>query len=71
MALMHFGYVHVQPNRETIAVPLGLICLHCGEHFKPDDKGIVMPWDTEDGLASCAYHLRCLLNGIIGDPSLF
>lgn len=67
--MLYFGRAQVLPVFESISVPLGLVCLECSEHFTPADQGLVMPWETEDGLASCACHLKCFIENVIGYPT--
>lgn len=31
----------------------------------PEDQGLVMPWSTDDGEASCAFHLECFLDSVV------
>ena len=66
MALIYFGQVKVHSERRLIEAPIGLPCLHCGHHFKLGDSGIVLPWSTEDGEASGAYHIKCFAVDVLG-----
>jgi hypothetical protein len=67
--LRFFGDILVLPHYQRVPVPLGLLCLACERHFKRDDAGLIMPWETHDnGTADCAYHYRCFTRNIGIEP---
>jgi len=69
---------------EQIETPVGLTCAPCGKLIGPDDRGLLIPTLTPvtmvvtpdwkiaiiDDVPHIAYHLRCLLQSILGNDAM-
>ena len=53
-------------------VPLGAVCLSCGNTFEKDDLGVLMPFFGSDLSAfesgTVAYHRDCLMKELGLEP---
>jgi hypothetical protein len=53
-----------------VPVPVGELCVFCGEPILAGDRGVVTPAYVEDGAGGCAWviragHLECDLRGMM------
>lgn len=53
-------------NSPHITPPVGKDCDWCGEHFQPEDDGVIVPLVSGTKSRDLAYHYACHLRQIIG-----
>ena len=68
----------VNVDGEEVPVPVGKSCIECEAQFKPEQRGLCIPWALLDAYLlpsqkvvisdhmHVAYHLSCFLREVVG-----
>lgn len=61
-----FGVTATVTGMEIIPIPVGKLCLSCGEPILDGEQGYVMPYLKDASCTEEAQHRECLLRSAVG-----
>lgn len=57
-------------DADRVEVPVGDLCLRCGQMIVPTDRGVEIPLVLdEDNVSMVSYHARCWLAEVVGEAT--